>query len=221
MTEKEVLLSAIDLYLDKQLSIDEEGEDEWENYEFSQKFERKMKKLIGQMRNGTYSRLTVAVRNVLIAAALMALLCATAYAFEPIRNRIDNFFVEMFEKYSEVDYVADNASGAPDLSKIKLGYIPEGFHLVSDKSKPTYRKIIYQDDNSAKLFCSFWIEGSTGHFDSEHSEMDFIEINNDKYYFRNTSDQYCYLWEHNGIRCQLICDVPTEEFKKIISGILY
>lgn len=107
-------------------------------YEFSKDFENRMEKLIRRERKPYYPLIKTRVRTAILLVSLILLfLVTTAFAIEPIRNKIFGFFLDVFDEFSIVsaDYNDEKMAPTSIIDKYEPTYIPEGyFFFAEDKS---------------------------------------------------------------------------------------
>lgn len=106
-------------------------------HEFSKNFENKMEKLIRRERKPYYPLIKTKARTVIIVVILiLILLTTTAFAIEPIRNKVFDFFLNIFEEFSIVTVDGDKEADAPAriIDQYEPGYIPEGY-VFSEENK--------------------------------------------------------------------------------------
>jgi hypothetical protein len=106
-------------------------------HEFSENFENKMGKLIREERKPYYPLIKTKARAAIIVVILILfLLTTTAFAIEPIRNKVFDFFLNIFEEFSIVTVDGDEEAEAPTsiIDQYEPGYIPEGY-VFSDENK--------------------------------------------------------------------------------------
>ena len=78
-------------------------EEELEKISFSERFERRMEKLIRRQRRFYYAWIdTVGKRVAWIAVGLLACLTVTTFSVDAIREPVAKFMVETYEKFSRV-----------------------------------------------------------------------------------------------------------------------
>ncbi len=107
-------------------------------------YRKNIKRLLSRMRNDKYHTLTKKGVRLLIAAALLAALAATAAASTAFRE----YTLNVFEKYGTYE-VADPGK-AEKLTGIIPGYIPEGY-VCTKMEFPTkygYSSYFYQDGDN-------------------------------------------------------------------------
>lgn len=145
---------------------------------FSERFEERMRRMIRRQRYGYYVLFGTAARRV--ASVLIALLIAATVAtvsVEALREKVAEFFVRVYEKYTQVFFVED----APALSREitiepkRPTYIPEGYEIVEEELTEVTYYVMYANDNR-EYFCLEQRSNGAGiQIDTEESR--YITIN--------------------------------------------
>ena len=214
----ELLMLALDGYIDELIAADEDGASEYDDFTFSRKSDRRMKRLVGQMRSGHYTHLTTTVRNALIAAAVAVLLITTSYAIEPDKDRIDNFIMSFSEGCASVFLNGNEKKFKKALAQAEVSYIPDGYVLSDDRSYPSMR--ILEFTSGEKMYSVvFCLPGNVMWFDTERGAVTVSEFDGAEYYVEYDSGDSMCLFEINGIQCVISGVFPRDEIQKIVSGI--
>jgi hypothetical protein len=106
-------------------------------HEFSENFEHKMGKLIRHERKPYYPLIKTKARAAIVVVILILfLLTTTAFAIEPIRNKVFDFFLNIFEEFSIVTVDGNKETEVPTsiIDQYEPGYLPEGY-VFSEENK--------------------------------------------------------------------------------------
>lgn len=99
---------------------------------FSEKFEKRMEKLIRRQRKFYYSFINTAGKRVtMIALAIIIGLSTVTLSVEAIREPVVRFIIEDFEKFTDVTFYEDSETSF-EFVKAQPTYIPEGFVLEAE-----------------------------------------------------------------------------------------
>ena len=143
---------------------------------FSERFEKKMQKLIDREAAHPWAVSHTAARNLLIAAIVLILMLVLCMSVSGIRNAIFNFFLNHFETYDEV--VFDETDGTKIEHVYEITQLPEGFTL--NQKQQTDFHVIRKYENSEHEWISFRqkvvAEGTETKTDNERSEMQVIDL---------------------------------------------
>ena len=193
-----------------------------EEIKCSRRHYAQMRKILGVAilpatnRNMQIKRRVVAA---LIAAALLLTGC-TAYAY---REKIRKFIETVFEDYIRISY--RDTEEAMDAIAIEeyytLGYVPEGYELVNEASKPAKTK--YEWTNSEGAYITFeqcHVDSTLFLMDNEVEVWDVVKIRDREVYFRSPG-LYCYVWNDGVYAYQLTTSVQwsEQELSRMIENI--
>ena len=116
------------------------------NYEFSERFERRMDRLIRSESRAAWRFVNTNPKRliILIVAVIMAL-TAAACAVPEIRESIAGFFVRMFSDHAEIGLSETIRESIED--SYELDPVPDGFSLSLKKATEFYVYLEYIDSN--------------------------------------------------------------------------
>ena len=157
---------------------------------------------------------------ILVAAALLLVGC-TAYVY---RDKIFDFIETVYEEYILVTY---DSSKSNDSDKIIeepyiLGYIPEGYELISESKTPIRIYYKWQDDSGNEItFRQKTLDGTNFKLDAEQGDTEILYCGNFTIYFRKIEESYHYIWNDGEYALTLTSyvELSHEEISKIIDGI--
>ena len=96
--------------------------------EYSKRHIRRMNALKNKMRGNVYHHFTTKTIRIMLVAAILLALMMTAFVFPSSRDS----FIDNFNIASRYQMTKNNKNSVPD--EITVGYIPEGFELISKES---------------------------------------------------------------------------------------
>lgn len=166
------------------------SEDELKALELPENYERKLSNFIkhySKRRNRKsllyYGRKAASIILIIIGITFIGLL-----QFEEIRAACYNVFIEIREKYIQVDFFPDKSE---DESSSRLNNLPDGFYLTQS-SADEYQSF-WQYENSSNDIIELYIfkQERTIYLDNEHYHVTDIQINghNGKY-FESTDSNF-------------------------------
>lgn len=104
------------------------------DYVFSDRFERRMRRMIRAEAHGYWNLINTTAKRVAIAAAIILMLLSTAMAIKPVRERVIKFFIEVYEEYFEIRFgeeEKDDIDPTPrPMVRYTLTELPEGYEEV-------------------------------------------------------------------------------------------
>ncbi len=190
------------------------------DYQFSKRFENKMKKIIrkeSHMGNKKWLK-KVNVRTAAAMACIIIFLFTvtmSAYAdkisfFETVRILWEDSFI-----YSYFTEETDR------LNVKKPGYVPAGYEMLIEDANTAVASFIYQDDAGRQLIClqHHVSDGSEITFDSEYDLEDHIKITGGVIEMRWYSDGhvYCYLEYMENVFTLYADNLDNNDVKKIFT----
>lgn len=173
------------------------------SYEFSERFERRMDRLVKSESRATWRFVnTNPKRLVIIALAILMALFAVACAVPEIRESIAGFFVRMFSDHAEIEITDTIRERIDDI--YELDPVPDGFSLSRKKTTEINVYLEYMDYNGNVIF----LEQEATHESSisiDSVSGTYCERNiNGKSVLIQFSDSYAQaIWEEEGYLFQL------------------
>lgn len=184
------------------------------NFEFSEKFDKKMKKLIAKE-----SRISFNHRK-RISRALIAAIIATVIMFTGLmsvsasRQKIIEFIETIFPQYTQVE-LSEESAPTPDTieTAYTLGYVPDGYELEQYNQDEVSVFAIWKNDNGDEI--AFWEDILDENFslDNEH-EFETININGLNVYI--ISDNYTCVIKWTDLVYSYTISVPIDEKDELI-----
>ena len=143
---------------------------------FGKQYEKDKNKIIRQYESYSISRNQFGgrkiskktIRILLVAALLLALLVASALAFEPVRHYIFSFF-------DGTDIIFNNDQTKDSLNE-SFTYIPQGYVLEKEEHDKISNYFVYRDKNKNKIVISSMENGSAVFINTEDVGYEEIKI---------------------------------------------
>lgn len=190
-------------------------------YTFSQKFIKRMEKLIKSQKKVYWHFVNTASKRVAIVLLAIVTMFSAAFGVKAIREPIVNFIKQVYETFTHYSFEGDTAETIT--KEYSITYLPDGFE-EKNKIKNDYSIITtYKNSEGETIeFTQKTTESNSGLFDDNentviHKEsVDSIEIELKEWY-----DAKWALWTHNGYFFTLECygDIETDTIKEIIKSI--
>jgi len=163
---------------------------------FSQKFERKMERLLQSRQGPLHRYVNTNPKKVLLAlAATFLLLMALVFGVAAIREPVVRFFVEAYEKFSLVFFHRQQEENYPAVLEVYYApaWLPAGYQEDIDQRVDVtiYCEWIYVSENEGDImFTQYIITPSALRVDTEGSQARPILINgNEGVYYSNKGIQ--------------------------------
>ncbi len=168
------------------------SQDELRSIPLSEKFQKRMERLIHQQKKFYYHWINTAAKRVACILLLLALAATTVtFSVEALREPFLRFVVETFEKGSRLIFPADSAEDQP-IEPMLPAYIPDGFSLNLDMSDE-YTIIRHYADSKGRIFAfSQWSDGTSTGLNTEDVLPQKIMIQNkyEGFSFQNEEISY-------------------------------
>ena len=171
------------------------------DYRFSRRFERSMRRIIHAQVHGYWMMVNTAAKRAAVAAAIILLLLTSALAIKPIRERVIQFFVEVYEDYFEIRFgreEKDDIDPTPEpMVRYTLFNLPNGYEEIEHIELPSLLWTHWRDENGNSISLQQELGTQEIIVDYEGKYLDtiysgFQEI---KYQKNNHATSFC--WEQN------------------------
>lgn len=194
-------------------------------YNFSPKFESKIKKLMTKTNRRGKGRVALHVwRVAVICIVSVSVLLVGAFAFSPeFRAECLNLLIKWTQNSADFSFSGEQAE--PSLTEYpKPTYLPEGFKETSSHIGKSIQEWFYENDKGAKIQYTKMPmdDGGEMSIDSEHSDYSKIKINgHDAHFFEsNTAGYYSYVVFDDGVYSyQILGEIPASDLILIAESI--
>ena len=200
-----------------QIPCDEDSID----FTFSERFNKKMSKLIKSQKKSYYFLINTASKRVAVLLLAVLTLFTASMSIKAIREPVVKFIVEVYESFTRYFFEGDTADEIDKeytITKLPIGY-SETNKFKGRNSITT----IYEDENGNKIEFIQGISNNTEfNLDFEHSNVQTIYIDNEKIELYEWDEMSCAFWKKDGYVLNLIYNpdsVTTSEIEKVISNI--
>ena len=208
ITNKELFINAF-LEAEQITNKDYLNKDDF-NFEFSDEFNKKMKKLIAKE-----SRISFNHRK-RISRALIAAIIATIIMFTGLmsvsasRQKIIEFIETIFPKYTQVE-LSEESAPTPDTieTAYTLGYVPDGYELEQYNQDEVSVFVIWKNNSGNEIVFSQNLLDSNISIDNEH-EYETAELNGYTSYIYGDDNLCSITWNDENYRYVL---ATPSEFK--------
>lgn len=174
LTNKQLFINALleaDNYFLEQIPAENEID-----CTFSEKFEKKIEKLIRAERKVYWRFVNTTYKKAIIAAVILAILLSCVFSVGAVRDGIIRFIVEKTDAY--YDFKIDGKGTNDILYKYKFSSIPEGFREIRVIEDPTGIVYLYVNNTGDVIELSQHItNGFGGTIDNEHGTLSEITVN--------------------------------------------
>lgn len=177
---------------------------------FSEKHERRMKKLIESMNKGRYYKLKRAGYIAIIAAVIIALIVCITAAAVPHTN---DYVITEFGSYAEYDVICDENEVPRKVNKLTVGYLPEGYEPEKLKDYGYAYFYSYSCGGTDKyITVSKGPLSGSRRFDTEFYPYEIIKYGGtDRIIFQGDELDYGVIWNEGGYSYCVIASGETKE----------
>jgi len=169
---KEAVIQA-DIYEIETLPTDDEIE-----YEFSNEFKRKIKKLIRQNKTRSQVEAMAFLRmRVVVFVAAIIILLVSAMSVSAMRAAVFEFITEVNEKFTHIFFNESRSSqdAADGFAIYEPAYIPEGFKLVN-KNTDGLVLLEYEKENDFISYSQQCLENVSSNINTEGVRLEELEF---------------------------------------------
>ena len=184
-------------------------------YDFSKKFERKMKKLISRRNKSYYHIINTSFKRVArIALAILIASITTVMSVDALREKIAGFFITRLKKYSIVQSENINEKNydkiIEDICNVTYGL--DGYKICDISENNKYISISYAKEKYNVYFNQCLSEELNEWANTEGVEIQKIYINgNEALYFKDIIGFHNYIWKDGKYGFHLMTDGTTKE----------
>ena len=164
---------------------------------FSERFEKKMNKLIRKEAAHPWAVSHTLARNLIAAAIVIILIFTLCMSVGAIRDSIFKFFREHFETHDDIVFEM------PERSKIEEDYVitelPAGFSLKEEEISVLFIRRSYEDAKGNYIMLSQELSLSNGiALDNERSEYDSLDIDGIGVFVTSMPEKIMFTWDQDG-----------------------
>lgn len=145
------------------------------DFTFSERFNKRMAKLIRSQKKVYYSFINTAYKRVAIICVVLLTMLTTACSVKAIREPIVNFFTEVYESFTRYFFEGDTADTI--IKEYSLNVLPDGFEQTNKMQNDISITTILENDSGDIIEFTQTITTDTEHLlDSEHNDVNEIVV---------------------------------------------
>ena len=187
----------------------------------SPKIEQRMQKLIERRKNPLWKFVNTPIKRLVAACLVIIILCGALMSFRPIREPVVEFFVNIYERFTEL------FSSQSDFSPNKIEetktftYVPKGYELESTTNNHIAVTTIWKNKDGKKLELNQGIKNGSVSFDTENAEYGILNNNGIEVFYSFKNGLSSYFWVDESYDYSIICydELPIEEILKMIDSL--
>ena len=154
MNENTLFIQALNDVIDEDYNADVESISLNDEHEFSDKHNKKMKKLIKRQSRPYFNLISTAGRRVACVVVAMIVLSASALSVEAVRNAVYDFIIKIFSNHSVVTTESGTDDGYPTSieEKYYISKLPAGFEQTQYGETDNSISVFYSNGKKGILF---------------------------------------------------------------------
>lgn len=149
--------------------------------------------------HGYWNLINTTAKRIAIAAAIILMLLSTAMAIKPIRERVIQFFIEVYEDYFEIRFgeeEKDDIDPTPQpMVRYTLTELPEGYEEVRFMELEHMMWTHWQDDTGRGISLQQELGTQEVTLDNSFGEVMFIEYEGIQIMYQESSSTRCLIWK--------------------------
>lgn len=184
----------------------------------SEKYKRKMEKLVRQERRFYWPVWNTSLKRVAVVLALITMLTGCAMSVPVIREKVVHFFIEITQEGTHF-YTPDRASESI-VQEYKLTAIPDEYELqcYDRTDSVVYSLWVHSEDEKKVINFIQSIQSSNIFIDTEGVELVTIDVNGNTGYMVTKDGQTAIVWSDEYHEFTLVC--PTEiDYRVLLDSI--
>lgn len=199
MTDCNLYLEALQKVFNEEFEKDMADLEQMEEAVLSDKFEKKMAKLIKRQKKPYFKLICTTGRRAACIIAAIIILSASALSVEAVRKAIFGFIVSIFSDHNVVSVVGGTAEGYPETIEEEY-YISKlgDEYKLEEYSRISYRMYsYYSNNNSFIIFIQTVKSKYISNVDNEHlSVYDTIQYDGQTYLTYKSDGYIGYIWDN-------------------------
>lgn len=190
------------------------------DYTFSDRFNKKMNKLIKAQRKPYYFLINTAAKKVAVYFVIFVTLITASMSVKAIREPVVNFIVEVYESFTRYFFDGDTADNIT--KKYEISELPKGFSRFNTMETDTDFTVIYQDsENNSIIFTQSTTKNKIFDIDNQKETPKIEKVNGIEIYIYTYEKDKFIFWSDNGYFFQITAygDIDDETLIKMIKSI--
>lgn len=190
------------------------------NYTFSERFTKKMEKLIRSQKRAYYKLINTVSKRAAIICLLVITLFMGACSIKVIREPIVNLFTEVYESFTKIFFFGKTTEVVA--KEFKIMYLPEGFKQTEFLSNDIRITQTFESSNGDVLkFSQTITEGTEYNLDTEHGNTEKMSISGKDIYITSAYEITQAVWLEDGylLKITYYGTISVEEIVNLIKSV--
>lgn len=190
------------------------------SFTFSERFNKRMAKLIKAQRKAYYSFINTAYKRVVIICVIIFTMFTAACSVKEIREPIVNFIKQVYETFIHYSFDGDTTEIITKEYTIK---VPDGFNITNKIENDALIATEYTNSSGDSIdFTQMTTAHSTGYFvDNENGTITTEYVNDIEVEFFRAYDMKQVIWTKDGYVFDITCygNVTFDTIKQLINSV--
>lgn len=183
------------------------------NYIFSDKYRRKINKLIKRRKKPYFKLICTTGRRIVCTAAAVIIIFASSLSVEAVREAIHDFLMNIFKGHTAVS-VSGTIEDYPTVieEEYEIASLPEGFEMVDYHADIMSVFAMYVNNDKYISFQQMVYDNFNMNFDNSHSEIEYYTDNQgQEYLVQDTGHSYCVTYNNGRYVIKIISNLDKDE----------
>lgn len=212
MSEFSILSSALGEVFEPQIDEFIKTVDLELNYKFSDKYNRKINKLIKRREKPYFKLICTTWRRVVCTAAAVIIILASSLSVEAVREAIHDFLMNIFKGHTAVS-VSGTIKEYPTVieEEYEISNLPEGFELADYYADNMSVFAMCVNNDKYISFQQMVYDNFNVNFDNSHSEIEYYTDNQgQEYLVQDTGHSYCVTYNNGRYVIKIISNLNKD-----------
>ena len=182
-------------------------------YEVSEKFEKKMSKLISRQRKPYFHLICTAGRRAACIVVAIIVLSASSLTVKAVREAVYDFFMKVFSDHTEVSTVVESDTSVVDkiYEFYEITNLPDGFELVDSSITDTNCYYKYRYGDKQIIFTQTINSQFTTYLDNENGDIEkFTGDDGTEYVIREAANDFIVIWSNEKYTFKISSNLDKE-----------
>lgn len=190
------------------------------DFTFSERFNKRMAKLIRSQKKVYYNFVNTAYKRVAIICIILLTMLTTACSVKAIREPIVNFFTEVYETFTRYLFEGDTTDKITKEYTIKK--LPDGFEQTEQFNSDILIVTTLENDNGNIIeFSQAVADGALFDVDSEQGETELVQIGGAEVMLYKSPNSTLAMWIQDEYYFTITCyyEANTDIIKQMIEQV--
>ena len=219
MNEFTIFQNALGEVFESELNDFFAGIDLEQPHTFSDKFNRRMSKLIKRREKSYYILISTAGRRAACIILMIVMLSASTLTVKAVRDAVYDFIMRIFGDHTEVsvENVISNEYPKTIEEEYYISDLPKGFEIKDDRKTDKRHFILYEDGKNFILFNQYTMDHYKKLYDNEYSGYEKLFDNNTEYLvqYSNSDDTFAFIWNNSKYVFEIRSNLSEKSVEKL------